>query len=171
MLLTDQQIYTSETTKNEDNKFATLPVEVKNAIFKQLPLDADRACLALTCKDMAAAHQALVKEKNKKDYVDRVPQRATEVHRLQILVRLKKDMAPKRLCYKCIQFVDPNHPDFQGALWGGSEAAVQGLKATKAAMIQGPRCPLCAAAKKLEITQHKATYKEYLALADKFDLK
>ena len=136
-------------------------------IFKALPL-ADRVCLALTCKDQAHVYDRLNAETNKKDYDHYVTKRPTDVHRLQVMARLKVDLPPAyRLCYLCLQFIKVRELDNQGQ-WGGSEAKVAGFKATKTAMIEGPRCPLCVAAKQLETTKHKDTYKKYIALVDKF---
>ncbi|OCT47971.1 hypothetical protein CLCR_04329 [Cladophialophora carrionii] len=164
-------VYKSGTVKNKDHSLVKLPVEVKNMIFKALPTITDRACLGLTCKDQAAVYDQLKTEKNKKDYIQHVPKRATEVHRLQMLVRLRTDMAAKyRLCYSCLKFIDTTHRDNAGQ-WGGSEERVSGGKATKTAMIEGPRCPLCVAAKKLETAKYKDTYKKYLALADEVSFK
>jgi hypothetical protein len=165
------QIYKSGTVKNENHGLVKLPVEVKNMIFKKLPTVADRACLGLTCKDQAAVYDQLKAERNKKDYIQHVPKRATAVHRLQMLVRLKAEMPSKyRLCYLCLQFIDTSHPDNVGQ-WGGSEERVSDCKITKTAMIEGPRCPLCVAAKKLDTAKYKDTYKKYLALADKISFK
>ncbi|EXJ54830.1 hypothetical protein A1O7_10171 [Cladophialophora yegresii CBS 114405] len=165
------KIYQSGTIKNENHGLIKLPVEVKKIIFKALPTAADRACLGLACKDQAAVYDQLKTEKNKKDYAQHVPKRATDVHRLQMLIRLKPDMPAKyRICYLCLQFIDTTHPDNAG-LWGGSENRVSGGKTTKTAMIEGPRCPLCVAAKKLEAAKYKDTYKKYLALVDKVSFK
>ncbi|KAJ9603220.1 hypothetical protein H2200_012515 [Cladophialophora chaetospira] len=165
------KILVSGGVNKEKHGLNRLPPEVKNIIYKALPLNADRACLALTCKDQAAAYEALKTEKNKKGYDHIVPKRLTEIHRLQLLVRLKVDMPRShRLCYSCVQFIDIKDPDNAGQ-WGGSEVRVSGGKATKQAMIEGPRCPLCISAKQLENAKHKDTYKKYLALADKVDLK
>jgi hypothetical protein len=170
-ILTLHQICKASTTKNEHNGLFKLPSEVQSMIFKALPSEADRACLALTCKDLAGVYEQLKKEKNKKDYVRKVPKRVTDVHRLQLLVRLKVDLVPQyRLCYHCLQFIDVIKPINDGQ-WGGSEAEARGLIATKAAMVKGPRCPLCVAAKNLEAVNYKDTYKKYLALADKIRSK
>ncbi|ETI20104.1 hypothetical protein G647_08138 [Cladophialophora carrionii CBS 160.54] len=165
------KVYKSGSIKNKDHNLVKLPVEVKNMIFKALPTTTDRACLGLTCKDQAAVYDQLKTEKNKKDYIQHVPKRATDVHRLQMLVRLKTDMPAKyRLCYSCLKFIDTTHRDNAGQ-WGGSEERVSGGKTTKTAMIEGPRCPLCVAAQKLETAKYKDTYKKYLALADEVSFK
>ncbi|OAL31243.1 hypothetical protein AYO20_08298 [Fonsecaea nubica] len=117
------KIYKSGIIQNQEHNFTKLPHEVRAMIFKALPLNADRAALALTCKSQAATYEQLKAEKNKKDYDHLVPKRSVRTHRLQIL------------------FIDTEHVDNKGA-WGGDPMEVQGLKASKAAMVEGPRCPL-----------------------------
>ncbi|EXJ57762.1 uncharacterized protein A1O5_12320 [Cladophialophora psammophila CBS 110553] len=165
------KIYKAGTIKNQEHNLTKLPQEVRAMIFKALPLNADRASLALTCKTQAASYEQLKEEKNKKDYDHPVPKRSLRTHRLQMLVRLRDTMPPSyRLCYTCLQFIDTAQRDNKGT-WGGDPMKVQGLKADKAAMVEGPRCPLCIAAEKLETAKHKETYKKYLALADSCSLK
>ena len=160
------QIYVSGVFKNKKNPLVNLPAEVKHMIFKALPTMADRACLGITCKDQAAVYEQLNSETNKKDYNKTVAKKATDLHRLQMLVRLKPDMAPTyRLCYTCNQFIDLNNRDNAG-MWGGSELRVRGLKADRVATVEGPRCPLCVAAKQIEAVSYKDTYKKFLALSD-----
>ncbi|KIX94617.1 uncharacterized protein Z520_09663 [Fonsecaea multimorphosa CBS 102226] len=165
------KVYKAGVIKNQEHKLTNLPHEVRAMIFKALPLNADRASLALTCKTQAASYEQLRAERNKKDYDHHVPKRSLRIHRLQMLVRVRETMSPKhRLCYTCLQFIDTHHADNKGT-WGGDPMQVQGLKADKAAMVEGPRCPLCVAAEKLETAKHKVTYKKYLALADSCSLK
>ncbi|OAG36919.1 hypothetical protein AYO21_08880 [Fonsecaea monophora] len=165
------KIYKSGIIQNQEHNLTKLPHEVRAMIFKALPLNADRAALALTCKSQAATYEQLKAEKNKKDYDHLVPKRSVRTHRLQILVRLRDSVPPNyRLCYTCLQFIDTEHVDNKGA-WGGDPMEVQGLKASKAAMVESPRCPLCVAAARLETAKHKGTYKKYLALADRCSFK
>ncbi|OQU99881.1 hypothetical protein CLAIMM_05453 [Cladophialophora immunda] len=166
-----QFVYKTGTIQNQEHNLTKLPQEVRAMIFKALPLNADRASLALTCKIQAASYEELKAEKNKKDYDHQVPKRSLRIHRLQMLVRIRDTMPRQyRLCYTCLQFIDTEHLDNKGT-WGGDPMQVQGLKADKAAMVKGPRCPLCVAAERLETAKHKSTYKKYLALADSCSLK
>ncbi|OAP55583.1 hypothetical protein AYL99_10556 [Fonsecaea erecta] len=165
------RIYQTKIIKNEKDNLTKIPHEVRAMIFKALPLNADRASLALTCKTQAASYEQLKAERNKKDYDHHVPKRSLRTHRLQMLVRLRDSMSPThRLCYTCLQFIDVHHPDNKGT-WGGDPRSVQGFEANRAAMVEGPRCPLCVAAEKLETAKHKDTYKKYLALAMSCSLK
>lgn len=164
------QIVKSTTNRKDKNKLLDLPIEITRMVFKALPAT-DRFCLALTCKDLAATNEMLNGEKSKKDFKHKVANRATEYTRLEILVRLKPYFAPThKLCYKCNQFIDLTNPDNVGQ-WGGSEVRVAGLAANKEAMVVGPRCPLCGVADQMELTQHKGTYRMYLALGRQVSLR
>ena len=120
------QLYAG-TRKNTNHALVKLPAEVKNMIFKALPTAADRACLALTCKDQASVYDELSKETNKKDYDQKVPLRTSIVHRLLLLARLKADMpAGYNLCYHCVQFIKIDDSENRGT-WGGSFERVKSL--------------------------------------------
>lgn len=88
-----------------------------------------------------------------------------------MLVRLTTWMPVKyRLCYKCNQYIDKKGPDNEGT-WGGDSLAVAEFLATLSAVKRGPRCPLCRAADKFELGQHKKEFKEYKAMAESIRTK
>lgn len=155
-----------------------------HSIFKLLPLDADRAALALTCKAHAQTYEYLKEKKvtvtvngidTQQYYLGR-PQRVTDIHRLQVLVRVNqgfmKPVGKYRLCYKCNQFIDTTHPDNAGT-WGGDreDPSVENAGATKRARIRGPRCPLCRRADQLELANHRAEFAQFKRLAKSITMK
>jgi hypothetical protein len=146
---------------------AKLPAEILDNIMQQLPSDADRASMALTCKEHAAHYENLKDKKTAgtNEYWLPRPQRVTDSHRLQLLVRLVPWMPIKyQLCYKCNMFIDKSHPDNDGT-WGGNPREVDNLRATIGAMKTGPRCPLCVTVGNMEVMNYHHNFKAYMRLA------
>ncbi|KAK6367344.1 uncharacterized protein PV06_06644 [Exophiala oligosperma] len=179
-----EKIYLNEPNGQTNNLLSKLPIEVIHTIFKLLPLDADRAALALTCKANAQTYEHL-KDKmvtvevngidTKQYYLPR-PQRVTDIHRLQVLVRVNQGfMRPAgkyRLCYKCNQLIDTTHPDNAGG-WGGDreDPSVENAGATKRARVRGPRCPLCRRADQLELANHRAEFAQFKRMVKNITMK
>lgn len=130
---------------------------------------ADRAALALTCKGHAAMYQELkdkTVERNGR-LVRRLPRasRIDKSARLKVLVRLRTWMpATHRLCYSCGIYINVKKAGKAGAQWGGDKKLVENGLATKKAIDQGPRCPLCVRRDQIRLAQHKQEWKKYVEL-------
>lgn len=166
------QIISNNQVTQVTDYISRCPAEVQHLFFQFLPLDADRAALALTCKRHAQTYEALKEKKIKKkineievsQYFLPRPQRVTEIHRLQVLVRVQSLIPAKyRLCFKCNQYMDTTHRDNRIRPWGGlpMDRVLERYGPTKRAMTLGPRCPLCQAAADLELANHRAEFNEY----------
>ncbi|KIW14728.1 hypothetical protein PV08_07512 [Exophiala spinifera] len=178
------EIYLNEASDQPNDPLSKLDNDAMYRIFQSLPLDADRAALALTCKRHADTYELLKEKKwtvtvdgvKKREYYLPRPQRVTDIHRLQVLVRVNKGfMNPEgkwRLCYNCNQLIDTTHPDNQGT-WGGDRAdpSVENAGATKRARIRGPRCPLCVRADQLQLANHRAEFAQFKRLAKGITMK
>jgi len=95
---------------------AKLPAEILDNIMQQLPSDADRASMALTCKEHAAHYENLKGKKTAgtNEYWLPRPQRVTDSHRLQLLVRLDDQSCGSK------NFA---HPIYRVLLFGGQLVA------------------------------------------------
>ncbi|KAK7885030.1 hypothetical protein LTR67_010733 [Exophiala xenobiotica] len=167
-----EQIISNNQVTQVRDPLSRCPAEVQHLFFQLLPLDADRAALALTCKKHAETYEALKEKKIKKkineievsQYFLPRPKWVTEIHRLQVLVRVQSLIPARfRLCFKCNQYMDINHPDNRIRPWGGlpADRVLPRYGPTKTAMTLGPRCPLCQAAAQLELANHRAEFNEY----------
>jgi len=176
------QIISNNQVTQVTDSLSRCPAEVQHLFFQFLPLDADRAALALTCKKHAQTYEALKEKKIKKkineievsQYFLPRPQRVTEIHRLQVLVRVQSLIPAKyRLCFKCNQYIDTSHRDNRIRPWGGlpMDRVLERYGPTKRAMTLGPRCPLCQAAADLELANHRAEFNEYKRKAKSITMK
>jgi len=109
-------------------------------VWSYLDNDADRICLALTCKLHAATFDHMHVHRPNHEVI-------TKEHRLAVLVRLVtwRGLAMYRLCYSCVSYRRP------GRGWSGDDDMVKKGWVTPEAIIRGPRCPSCTIRKKLEI--------------------
>ncbi|KAI1626416.1 hypothetical protein EDD37DRAFT_346401 [Exophiala viscosa] len=156
-------------TQDNDVLLSKLPADLAALVWKNLPTDADRVTLALTCKAHAETYEYL-KMKKVNIMVNNVeksvmflprPIRFAYNHRLQVLVRLPTWFpANYQLCYKCNQYIDNTHPSSQGT-WEGDAREVRNFQADRQATIVGPRCRLCQIADNLNLVKETPEAKEY----------
>ncbi|KAK4942187.1 hypothetical protein LTR10_018079 [Elasticomyces elasticus] len=163
-----EKIYKKDRTEQTD-LLSKLPAGVAAQIWQDIPTDADRVMLALTCKAHAETYEFLkmkkinITDNNVEKRVMFLPRpvRYAHNHRLPVLVRLPTWMpANYQLCYKCNQYIDLTHPS-SGGTWEGDAREVRNLRADQQATVVGPRCPLCVVADNLKLIKDTPEAKEY----------
>jgi hypothetical protein len=110
-------------------------------IFKSLT-DADKMCLALTCKQFAGLYE---NHRNSEIVAQTTSRVITKFQRLAFLMQLANWMpAEYKLCCVCVRYLSKNKKKTVKEDWAGDEKMMHRSQGIKKVHELGPRCPNCA---------------------------
>jgi hypothetical protein len=130
-------------------------------IFKSLT-DADKLCLALTCKQFAGLYET---QRNSEIVSQTTSRVITKFHRLAFLMQLADWMPAKyKLCCACVRYLSNNDKKMVKDGWAGDQKMIHQSHAIKRVHELGQRCPNCAKRDRLHRVKARSDAQKLMGL-------